>query len=100
MCWTKAQEQSSLWMVGGKSLVYMDGLGQDCVNSIAKALELLQSCTKPLMLSIYMLHCFQEKYQDKGDEYEIYFDMQFIYSFTLKWYNMNGSVLSGNKQLP
>ena len=26
---------------------YFDGLGQDCSNSIANALELLQSCTKP-----------------------------------------------------
>ena len=25
----------------------MDGLVQDCSNSIANALELLQSCTKP-----------------------------------------------------
>ena len=32
------------------SAVYIDGLVQDCSNSIAKALELLQSCTKP---SIY-----------------------------------------------
>ena len=29
---------------------YIDGLAQDCCNSIANALELLQSCTKP---SIY-----------------------------------------------
>ena len=27
--------------------VYIDGLAQDCSNSIANALELLQSCTKP-----------------------------------------------------
>ena len=26
---------------------YIDGLEQDCSNSIANALELLQSCTKP-----------------------------------------------------
>ena len=30
--------------------LYIDGLVQDCCNSIANALELLQSCTKP---SIY-----------------------------------------------
>ena len=29
----------------------VDGLVQDCSNSIAKALELLQSCTKPLKYS-------------------------------------------------
>ena len=34
------------WIV--KSLWHhIDGLAQDCSNSIAKALELLQSCTKP-----------------------------------------------------
>ena len=27
--------------------LYIDGLAQDCSNSIANALELLQSCTKP-----------------------------------------------------
>ena len=30
--------------------IHFDGLVQDCSNSIANALELLQSCTKP---SIY-----------------------------------------------
>ena len=29
---------------------YLDGLVEDCSNSIAYALELLQSCTKPLIL--------------------------------------------------
>ena len=29
--------------------VNIDGLVQDCSNSIANALELLQSCTKPLI---------------------------------------------------
>ena len=28
---------------------YIDGLVQNCSNSIANALELLQSCTKPLI---------------------------------------------------
>ena len=31
-----------------QSREYIDGLVQDCSNSIANALELLQSCTKPL----------------------------------------------------
>ena len=31
------------------STVYVDGLEQDCSNSSANTLELLQSCTKPLM---------------------------------------------------
>ena len=30
---------------------YFDGLVQDCSNSIANALELLQSCTKPSISS-------------------------------------------------
>ena len=30
---------------------YIDGLVQDCSNSIAKALELLQPCSKPSMYS-------------------------------------------------
>ena len=30
-----------------KTYLYIDGLVQDCSNSIANALELLQSCTKP-----------------------------------------------------
>ena len=33
------------------SSLYIDGLVQDCSNSIANALELLQSCTKPSMHS-------------------------------------------------
>ena len=32
--------------------VYVDGLAQDCSNSIANALELLQSCAKPSMCSM------------------------------------------------
>ena len=31
---------------------YVDGLVQDCSNSSALALELLQSCTKPSMYSL------------------------------------------------
>ena len=31
---------------------YLNGLVQDCSNSTANALELLQSCTKPSILSI------------------------------------------------
>ena len=31
----------------GSTIVYIDDLVQDCSNSIANALELLQSCTKP-----------------------------------------------------
>ena len=31
---------------------YIDGLVQDCINSIANALELLQSSTKPSIYAI------------------------------------------------
>ena len=35
---------------GFDPLLHMNGLAQDCSNSIAKALELLQSCTVPWQL--------------------------------------------------
>ena len=34
-------------MVSDAVYIQIDGLMQDCSNSIANALELLQSCTKP-----------------------------------------------------
>ena len=39
----------SLIRLAYKYCSYIDGLLQDCSNSIANALELLQSCTKPLI---------------------------------------------------
>ena len=41
------------------SLKKVDGLVQDCSNSIANALELLQSCTKPSMSSTQCVPCYQ-----------------------------------------
>ena len=38
-------------------VVYINGLVQDCSNSIANALELLQSCTKPLILCYVTMYC-------------------------------------------
>ena len=35
---------------------YTDGLAQDCSNSSALALELLQPCTKPWMYILGLLH--------------------------------------------
>ena len=35
---------------------HVDDFVQDCSNSIANALELLQSCTKPLMYMCGMVH--------------------------------------------
>ena len=32
---------------------HIEGLAQDCSNSIANAQELLQSCTKPLIYKMY-----------------------------------------------
>ena len=34
------------------NLYYLNGLVQDCSNSTANALELLQSCIKPLMQGV------------------------------------------------
>ena len=45
------QKIQKLW--NGK--LHINGLVQDCSNSIANALELLQSCTKPLIWQLYML---------------------------------------------
>ena len=38
----------------------IDGLVQDCINSSALALELLQSCSKPSIYGWYnnQMHCF------------------------------------------
>ena len=38
--------------------VYVDGLVQDCNKSVANALELLQSCTKPLMYQVIVIKEF------------------------------------------
>ena len=35
--------------------MYIDGLVQDCINSIANAMELMQSYTKPSSYSIPLL---------------------------------------------
>ena len=37
-------------------LKYIDGLAQDCSNSIVNALELLQSCAKP-SICVHTLLC-------------------------------------------
>ena len=39
---------------------HVAGLVQDCSNSIANALELLQSCTKPSISAFYVLNCTQK----------------------------------------
>ena len=39
--------QAITWACGDSSLRHIDGLVQDCRNSSALAVELLQSCTKP-----------------------------------------------------
>ena len=43
----------------GSNIQYVDGLVQDCGNSSALAMELLQSCTKPLMYFCKILSCNQ-----------------------------------------
>ena len=42
-------------MIATRVMVNIDDLLQDCSNSIANVLELLQSCTKPLLCSL----CFR-----------------------------------------
>ena len=47
------KEQEGKWKGGGLVCMhYINGLVQDCSNSLANALELLQSCTKPLTYQI------------------------------------------------
>ena len=46
-------------LVANMVIKYIDGLVQDCSNSIANALELLQSCTKPLIYNVHMLIIIQ-----------------------------------------
>ena len=45
---------------------YIDGLVQDCSNSIANALELLQSCTKPSICFMSLSHytLYKPSYSD------------------------------------
>ena len=48
----------SFWSNEFDKQCYMDGLVQDSSNSIANALELLQSCTKPSHYDIYTEHSY------------------------------------------
>ena len=47
---------------------HIDGLVQDCSNSIANTLEWLQSCTKP---SIYFLELQSKLYKNKTLKLEV-----------------------------
>ena len=46
--------QNSLKLCYILGVLHLDGLVQDCSNSSALALELLQSCTKPLIYFVMM----------------------------------------------
>ena len=53
----------TLWNFTGESSgtahAYFESLMQDCINSIANVLELLQSCTKPsIVLGFFILVVF------------------------------------------
>ena len=50
----KSTHISAIAIVLCALLCYIDGLVQDCSNSIANALELLQSGTKPSILLDYI----------------------------------------------
>ena len=55
MFWIRIHRKHTLILVTQSHVKYhIDGLVQDCSNSIANALELLQSCTKP---SIWYIRC-------------------------------------------
>ena len=43
--------------MSGRTGRYINGLGQECFNSIANALALLQLCTKPMIytFAVYMI---------------------------------------------
>ena len=49
---------------------HIDGLVQDCCNSIYKALELLQSCVKPsIFYTNHSCHCMFSRLDDMTTEY-------------------------------
>ena len=53
-------------LIGSSSNInetYIDGLVQDCSNSIANALELLQSCTKPSIYSPNIMDALLQQLQ-------------------------------------
>ena len=53
MAWHQASDeqvlQGCMTSQGHKEITYVNGLVQDCSDSSALAMELLQSCTKPLI---------------------------------------------------
>ena len=87
---------------------YIDGLVQDCSNSIANALELLQSCTKPLLWGMYHVHCFGfcnylHEYLNKNNKC-IFIVAMMILNFKLQLWEsilmkLNYETVSMNKQL-
>ena len=46
-----SKDECDIKGINFKLIPHIDGLVQDCSNSIANALELLQSCTKPSIYS-------------------------------------------------
>ena len=54
--WKQSNDFDALRQQRLKQWSYIDGLAQHCSNSIANALELLQSCVKPsISLLTYLL---------------------------------------------
>ena len=65
------------WTIGlWENMIYWDGLMQDCSNSIAKALELLQSCTKPSIYHMSIQQQCQKAFKITGN---IYTKLQAMY---------------------
>ena len=72
---------------------YNDGLVQDCTNSIANALELLQSCAKPLIYNPkyqvvkYIKPVLRWIFPSIINTFDIEFSTQeFPYTTVLIWY--------------
>ena len=70
--------------------LYIDGLVQDCSNSIADALELLQSCTKPSICISCIVNAIVADHPMMQDAVR---QEAIIWSICL-WYDMTPLVLS------
>ena len=66
-------------------MIYIDGLVQDCGNSIANALELLQSCTKP-SICLLAKHCFHIPLTEtsKVNQWEKYF-LEYVRNYSQEY---------------
>ena len=69
ICCCELHKKQNIWWLNAK---HIDGSVQTCSNSIANALELLQSCAKPSicnLIAITMLQLYREWYWIQRDIY-------------------------------